>query len=104
MHEKIQKLRWSDKAREFELFHLGKIANHKVALAKGMTIRPNWTQRDTARELSVSQPQVLKQLKLALGLRVWPEIERFKTADLAMEYIRKKSKGKSFSWSPPNEL
>lgn len=102
MLDKLVKLTWQDKAKQYEIFHLGKIISHKFAFSKGETLRSSWTLRDTANELGVHHTQVLKQLKLAVGMRVYPEIEKFKTAALAAEYIRKKTKGKGLKWSAPN--
>jgi hypothetical protein len=92
MLQKIHKISWQEKAKTFELHHLGKIANNKAMYIKGEILKPTWSIRDTAADLGVSPAQVHLQLELARALRVYTDLEKCATAKDAIEFLKKKKR------------
>lgn len=84
--------RWYEKAKGIETFHIERCRADR-----------NWSIRKTAKELELSSTSVWDNLYLARGLRVYPDITRFRSAKDAEKYIFQKDKRKRIPWVMPKD-
>ena len=84
--------RWYEMVRELETFHINNCRADR-----------DWSIRKTAKELDCSSTTVWNQLYLARGLRVYPDIIKFKLASQAEKYIFQKDGRKRVSWTLPKD-
>lgn len=80
---------WADYAREIERFHTEKQDTHGIAKSgkprNGEKI--GWGYRDTARALGIQYSTVAENIRLAAGLKKYPELAAIPNRDVALKSL-----------------
>lgn len=85
-----RKPRWYERVRQIEFFHIERCRADR-----------DWSIRKTAKELELSSTSIWDNLYLARGLRVYPDITRFRSAKEAEKFIYQKDGRKRVPWVLP---
>lgn len=82
---------WRIKCLEIESKHKNFVSEHgKLDMSKGGAKKKGWSIGDTARELNISKGKVSEDLRLARGIKNFPQIKNITERQDAIIFLKAK--------------